>query len=526
MKNRRTSILKKIPFRKLIPKWVSVLLSLKRPEKEIPKLTKADFTTGLFCEYHLWLNTYQRRADFDPFEHQYISPKQKSLLRDLSHSFYPKSKNVRYSEAETRRNLKSGIGVRSACLETEKFSMKAEYILPNEELPGSFELAVLKASSSFKKQHITEIAYQKFVAEESGFPISKCTLIFVNSKFLYQGEIRIDSFFVRKDVTAEVALKAKETKETAYTLHELLSNKNLPSRSMSNLCSHPRNCSYPEVCLAPKVPGDIFTLREGKEESGKLYDQGILHLKDIQETEHLTSRQKTQIQTMQSGVPYLNKKAFSEFFGKIRYPIYFLDFESINPPIPVYQNSYPFQHVPFLFSLHVIKDDLSKEPESFHYIEDGVVDPRKGILEKLKEWILPGGTIVCFNDKFEKRCLEESAAAFPEYKPWLKSILDDFTDLAKPFWEYEYYHPDQKGSTSLKTILPVITGQSYKNLGIQSGQMANSEFLRAKTEPMPASEKSEIEKNLIEYCKLDTYAMVLILRKIQEWVRSHPNPDA
>lgn len=131
---------------------------------------------------------------------------------------------------------------------------------------------------------------------------------------------------------------------------------------------------------------------------------------------------------------------------------------------------------------------------------------------------MPGGTILCYNDKFEKRCLEESAAVFSEFKDWLKSILDDFVDLAKPFWEYDYYHPDQKGSTSLKTILPVITGKSYKDLGIKSGQMANSEFLRAKTELISASEKSEIEKNLIEYCKLDTYAMVLILRKIKEWI--------
>nr|WP_039942838.1 DUF2779 domain-containing protein [Leptospira alexanderi] len=497
---------------------VSNFFSLKRPKLEIPKLTKADFTTGLHCEYLLWLNTYQRRPDFDPFEHKYISPKQKSLLRDLSHSIFPESKNARYSDFDTRKILKSGKGVRSACLETDKFSMKAEYILPNKEFSGTFELVVLKVSSSFKKQHIIEIAFQKFVADESGFPISKCTLLFVNSKFHFQGEIQADSFFVRKDVTDEVMLKEKETIEIARSLYDLLSRKNLPPRFASNLCSHPRNCLYPEICLTPNVPGDIFTLREGKEESVRFYKQGIFNLKDIQNTDALTYRQKTQIKTIQTGLTFINQKVFSEFFNRIKYPIYFLDFESINPPIPVYLNSNPFQHVPFLFSLHVIREDLSQEPESFYYIEDGIVDPRKGILEKLQEWILPGGTILCFNDKFERRCLEESAAAFPEFKAWVKLIQDDFVDLAKPFWEYDYYHPDQKGSTSLKTILPVITGQSYKDLGIKSGQMANSEFLRVKTEPITKSKKLEIEKNLIEYCKLDTYAMVLILRKIKEWI--------
>ncbi|XDD52075.1 DUF2779 domain-containing protein [Leptospira sp. WS92.C1] len=414
----------------------------------------------------------------------------------------------------------AGKGVRSACLETETLSMKTEYILPNPEKENTFELVVLKVSSSFKKQHILEIAFQKLVSQECGFPISKCTLLFVNSKFLFEGKIQPEFFFVRKDVTEEVASKEKETKETSRSLYDLLSKKNLPPKYASRLCSHPRSCSYPEVCLAPKIPGDIFSLREGKEESGRLYKEGILNLKDISDTDSLTYRQKTQIKSVQTGTTHINQKVFSEFFNQIQYPIYFLDFESINPPIPVYLNSYPFQHVPFLFSLHIIREDLFQEPESFYYIDEGITDPRKGILEKLEEWILPGGTILCFNDKFEKRCLEESVTAFPEHKPWLKSIQDDFIDLAKPFWEYDYYHPDQKGSTSLKTILPVITGKSYKDLGIKSGQMANSEFLRVKTESLSASEKEEIQKNLIQYCKLDTYAMVLILRKIREWTQA------
>lgn len=129
--------------------------------------------------------------------------------------------------------------------------------------------------------------------------------------------------------------------------------------------------------MTPNVPGDIFTLREGKEESIRFYKQGILNLKDIQQTEGLTPRQKTQIQVMKTGTPFTNRKVFTEFFEKLHYPIYFLDFESINPPIPIYPDSHPFQHVPFLFSLHVIREDLFEEPESFYYIDDGIEDPRK-----------------------------------------------------------------------------------------------------------------------------------------------------
>ncbi|EMO30052.1 hypothetical protein LEP1GSC170_4091 [Leptospira interrogans serovar Bataviae str. HAI135] len=197
---------------KFFLEWVN--LPLKRSKGAISKLTKSDFITGLQCEYLLWLNSYQPHPDYNPFEHQYISPKQKSLLRDFSHSFFPNSKNVRYSDLETRKLLKSGKSVRSACLETEKFIMKTEYILPNKEIPGTFEIVILKVSGSFKKQHIPEIAFQRFVAEEAGFRISKCSLLFVNSKFQFEDEIHIDSFLFVKTLQTKFFLKKKKQKNT------------------------------------------------------------------------------------------------------------------------------------------------------------------------------------------------------------------------------------------------------------------------------------------------------------------------
>ncbi|MBF3355686.1 DUF2779 domain-containing protein, partial [Leptospira borgpetersenii serovar Hardjo-bovis] len=115
--------------------------------------------------------------------------------------------------------------------------------------------------------------------------------------------------------------------------------------------------------------------------------------------------------------------------------------------LPVYPKTYSYQHFIVLITIHVNSNDLFQETENCHDIDNETVDKRKGILEKYQEWNLPEVSSVCVNDKFEKRCLDESAAIFTEYKDWLKSIQDNFLDLATPFWGYEYYHPDQKGST-------------------------------------------------------------------------------
>ncbi|TGK07314.1 DUF2779 domain-containing protein [Leptospira semungkisensis] len=488
-------------------------------EKELPFLGKSAFQTGQHCELQLWKSVKDPSSDPD-FSNQYISPKQKSLLREIANRLYPEAKHAGYKNSITREMLSKGLPVRGACIRTDFFDVRADFILPNE---GGWEILIVKASSSAKRSHVSELSFIRMVLEEAGFKIVKTGYFIINSGYYFvEGEVDPNRLFHHKDCSVETEASLGQTKEKAYRLLEILEKEKLPSRSSVKHCDHPRNCSFPNACYADDPPGDLFTLREGKEITYQLWNQGIRNLSEAEINKDFTGRQKIQIEAVRSGKEYLNSEALNAFLNKLRFPLYFLDFETINPPVPVYSRTNPFQHVPFLYSLHVLQENLIEEPKEYHYLDENVKDPRLGILESLSSQIQPGGTVIAFNDNFEKRCLKEASDAFPEYKKWYQSIEPDFIDLAKPFWDYDYYHPDQKGTTSLKTVLPVLTGADYKDLSIHAGHTANAEFLRIKTEPVNPEERSKVEADLIAYCKMDTFALILILRKLAEKLDWHP----
>ena len=135
-----------------------------------------------------------------------------------------------------------------------------------------------------------------------------------------------------------------------------------------------------------------------------------------------------------------------------------------NTALPLYIKTKPYQHIPFLYSLH-IQEKQNSPLLHYSYIDSGLYDPRQKILEELSKLIKPTGTIICYNDTFEKRCLRESIQLFPEYSDWYSSISENFKDLSDPFKFFYYYHPLQKGSASLKSVLPALTGLDYKELG-------------------------------------------------------------
>ena len=84
-------------------------------------------------------------------------------------------------------------------------------------------------------------------------------------------------------------------------------------------------------------------------------------------------------------------------------------------------------------------------------------------------------------------------------------------DLMVPFKERWYYTPKMKGSYSIKYVLPaLVPSLSYDHLEINNGSLASSTFTSIHN---ITNEKKVIttRKNLLEYCKRDTFAMVKIL---------------
>jgi hypothetical protein len=194
-----------------------------------------------------------------------------------------------------------------------------------------------------------------------------------------------------------------------------------------------------------------------------------------------------------------------------------------NPAIPMFEGSSPYQQIPFQFSLHVQDAPYQKPHKIAHYSwiwegsegKGGERDPREELLKRLKGLLSKDGSIIVYNATFEKMILKQAAKVSPQHEDWLRGILDRFVDLLEPFRAFHYYHPDQHGSASIKSVLPVLTGKGYDDMEISNGGMASTEYMRVMFTEEGAKDRSKVLKQLEEYCGLDTMGMVEILGKLK-----------
>ena len=188
-----------------------------------------------------------------------------------------------------------------------------------------------------------------------------------------------------------------------------------------------------------------------------------------------------------------------------------MDFESIFEVIPRFDGTHPYQQVPFQFSVHIQRTP-NGSVEHISFLYKSADDPRKAFISSLIKCMGDKGDVIVFNQSYEKKRLEEFADAYPEYSVSCQAIILRLLDLQVPFKKFHYLHPDQNGSASLKNVLPVLTGASYKDLEIADGGKASTEYARVTySKGISAEEKSRVYNDLETYCTLDTKAMVDIL---------------
>lgn len=259
----------------------------------------------------------------------------------------------------------------------------------------------------------------------------------------------------------------------------------------------------------------MFTLYYAGERSLDLYRSGVLDIAKIPSSYKLNDRQRIQRACVVSGKPYIDKDALRGFLAGLEYPLYFLHFETFGTAIPMFDGTSPYQNVPFQFSLH-IQETRGSEPRHFGFLAEGREDPRPQLLASLSRLIGHTGSVIAYNKSFEEGVLEDFGNAFPEYAGWTANVVSRLVDLILPFRNFYYYHPLQKGSASLKAVLPAITGKGYDDLDISDGQAASTGFFAAAYGEMPEKDRADVMSNLEEYCGRDTEGMIWIVDRLRE----------
>jgi len=293
-------------------------------------------------------------------------------------------------------------------------------------------------------------------------------------------------------------------------MFEAVESESCPDIAIGPHCDDPYGCEMKDKCFAFLPEHNPLTLNHmGKKAYGWIR-AGVTDIRNFDSDVKLSKSQLVQIESVRTRTPHVDRDAVREFLARLVYPVYYLDFETVGPAIPLYEGTRPFEQVPFQFSLHV-QASPGSEPVHTGYLAEGRDDPRPEWLRLLKQHLGDHGSIVCYHESFEKTVLRRACEAYPEYRVWNMEILNRMIDLIEPFRGFDYYHYDQLGSASLKSVFPVLTGKSYDDMAIGDGMTASREFLRVTFGEADDDERRLVRKNLIEYCCLDTMAMVEIV---------------
>ena len=386
--------------------------------------------------------------------------------------------------------------------------------------------AIYEVKSSTHASHIyaVDIAYQKYVLEHCGLNIVGTYLICINSDYIRGKELNIDELFQIIDMSDDVNNEYQNVPSLLKKAEQIYSLKSEPDVDIGLHCRDPYECAFWGYCTKNLPTPNVFDLyRMGFEKAIKHYKQGQISYNDLMFDGGITNAKQLRqmLHQISEQKPDIDKDGIRDFLDTLSYPIYFLDFETTQAVIPEYEGIKPYQQIPFQYSLHYIEYEggplLHKE-----FLAESGTDPRRAIAERLCEDIPQNVCVTAYNKGFECGRIKELAATFPDLSDHLMNIQSNIKDLLTPFQSGYYYNKAMGGSFSIKSVLPALfpddPALDYHNLEqIHNGGEAMSIFPKIKN--MSPDEAEETRYNLLQYCKLDTYAMVKVWEKLQEAIR-------
>jgi len=300
-------------------------------------------------------------------------------------------------------------------------------------------------------------------------------------------------------------------------MFEMISAPSCPEVAIGNHCNDPYECPLTE-CWDGLPEHNIFTLYWGGKKSGDLYGSGVVTINEIPDNFKLNGKQQIQRLCVANNEPHTDTDAIRQFLSSLQYPLYYLDFETIGPAVPMFDGTGPYQDTPFQFSLHVIRDE-GQDPEHHSFLAGGTGDPRPAFLEALSKVLGNTGSIIVYHQGFEEGILRNLARAFPGYEGWINEVCERMVDLLAPFSSFHYYHPLQKGSASLKRVLPAITGCGYEDLDITEGQAASIAYQAVTYGNVSEEVRGKVRADLEKYCGRDTEGMIWIVDRLRALCR-------
>jgi hypothetical protein len=474
-------------------------------------LSKSKILLNRQCPRRFWLQTFKPELAFED-EPSIARFRDGIAVGNIARKLHPngifiKTLNKDRALQETADALHGKpVPIFEAAFIAEDVLVRVDVLLPEDE---GFRLVEVKSSTSMKDYQLDDVKIQAWVMERAGLRLKHIALAHVNSDFIYPGNLEYLGLLTEVDLSSDVKESIFEVVNWVRSAKETLGLLQEPLIEPGSQCSIPFSCSFQGHCspmdVSVKYPVEI--LPYGKALASKLKAEGFKDLRDVPAERFENPKHIRVHRSSLSGLPELDDEAV-HILKSLPYPRYYLDFETIAFAVPIWANTSPYIQLPFQWSCHIEEAKGSINHKDF--LDTTGNDPRRAFAESLVQTLGESGPIVVYNAPFEGARMKELAISFPDLAIPLLAAVDRLFDLL-PIARNHYYHPDMKGSWSIKAVLPTIAPElNYNNLLVGNGGMAQDAY-REIINPDTNDERREIlYEGLLRYCEQDTLAMIKI----------------
>lgn len=486
-------------------------------------LSKSNYKLGLTCSKSLWIkiNQPERLPEIDKGTQRRFD--EGHIIGELAKQLYPNGieiKSFKYNDViiDTNNVLDRRVPLFEAGFMFNDCFTRPDILNPIGD--DEWEVIEVKSGTSVKKDHIEDTSFQKYVYENCGLKIKKYYIMYLNNEYIKNGDIDINELFMKEDITDDVESVYEGIEGRVKSLLELINCDKYDEVKYGKHCESPKTCPNPELDWEDDLPEhNVFELYYGGKKSKMLYSEcECIEIKDIPNRIKLSDKQKIQVDCVRSNQIHISRTNIKNFLENLKFPLWHLDFETFQSGIPLYNGSKPFQQIPFQFSLHIQQKD-NENCEHCEFLARGQEDPRIEFVETLKDKIGDKGSIVVYNKSFEMSIMKKIGEFLPQYQKWIKELEPRYVDLLDVFRNFWYYNPIQRGSCSIKKVLPaLVPNMSYNELEIGNGGDASLEYFYSIFKYIDDEQIENIRNHLLLYCQMDTLAMVKLVEELEKLI--------
>ncbi|MDY6846401.1 MAG: DUF2779 domain-containing protein, partial [Chloroflexota bacterium] len=342
-------------------------------------ISKTDFLLFLEAPMHLWAKTHAliQEKSRTPYEQHLIQQGQQveALAKDhIKNNLLPNDSGAQLLWQPTYND--------------SQFEIRADALIW-DKAADVYDLYEIKSSTSLRTKHEYDLTFQVLLLE-SFLNLRQINILHINKAYQHSGEIDLAQFFTIEEISDKVEKRREdvlELRQAAWHVTQM----SQPEPSFA--CTKPRSCPCPNLCHPNLPENPIYDIPHIGKKAHQLREMGVTDMGLIPPTFKLNNKQLKHVRAVKEGRPIVDKDAIRDALAPLEYPLYFLDYETFNPAIPLFPNYRPYEHIVFQYALHIIHQPAA-DPEHYECLITENTDPAPLIVRDLLENLGAQGSVI------------------------------------------------------------------------------------------------------------------------------------